>query len=116
MHDRLPVDNIRMLLILGFHVQASGYGHLKEGYLEECSTALARKLLASPTAPVLAALGTHVQYEIAVGMNGRLWIRAGNVTTTILVTNAIIASEFLYPAQCNILVSRLVSAASKPQT
>ncbi|KAK9904762.1 hypothetical protein WJX75_002069 [Coccomyxa subellipsoidea] len=40
--------------------KASGYGPLKGGHLITCTTALARRLLASPTAPVLQALGAAV--------------------------------------------------------
>lgn len=92
---------------------SGGYGQLSGGVLEKCSTALARKLLGIPTAPVLAALGAHVQYEIAIGMNGRLWIRAPNVTTTVLVINAVLKSEFLSEEQCQILVRKLVAMAVK---
>lgn len=91
-------------------MQASGFGPLKAGYSVDCSTALARKLLGSPPPPVLTALGTLVKYEIAIGLNGRLWVNAENVVTTVLVTNAIINSEFLTAAQAQIMVQRLASA------
>ena len=94
------------------YLQASGFGHLKGGYTVECSTSLARKLLGSPPAPVLTALGGLVKYEIAIGMNGRLWVNAENVVTTILVTNAIINSEFLTPAQTEIMVKRLAAVST----
>ena len=94
-------------------VQAAGFGHLKDGYMTECSTALARKLLEKPTAPILTALGSTVQYEIAIGLNGRLWIHAQNTTTTILVANAILRSEFLSATQCSLLVKKLAAVAIK---
>lgn len=93
--------------------QAAGFGHLKNGYLVECSTALARKLLGSPTTAVLSALGAAVQYEIAIGLNGRLWVNAANVTTTILVSQCIIKSEFLTPPQAEILVKRVAVSAKQ---
>ena len=76
---------------------------------------MSRKLLASPTAPVLAAIGADVQYEIAIGLNARLWIRAANKRTTILVANAILNSEFLTTAQIEIMVKRLMAAAMQHQ-
>lgn len=95
-------------------LQASGFGQLKGGYTVECSTGLARKLLGSPPAPVLTALGAVVKYEIAIGLNGRLWVNAENVVTTILVTNAIVNSEFLTAAQAQLMVQRL-AAVTKMQ-
>lgn len=95
-------------------MQASGFGQLKGGYEIECSTGLARKLLGNPPPPVLTALGAVVKYEIAIGLNGRLWVNAEHVVTTILVTNAIINSEFLTAAQAELMVKRL-TAATKTQ-
>ena len=56
--------------------QASGFGPLKGGTLIEVSTSHARALLARPPAAVLAALGAALQFEAAVGLNGRVWIDA----------------------------------------
>lgn len=94
-------------------MQAAGYGPLTAGWLENCSTALSRQLLSSPTAPILTALGGKMDYEIAVGINGRFWIQASEMAGTILVANAILASEFLTDAQCHILVQRLTTDAAK---
>lgn len=98
-------DNVAM--------QASGFGQLKEGYLVECSSALARRLLSKPTAAILAALGSVVHYEIAIGLNGRLWVNAQNMVTTILVANSIISSEYLTASQCQVLVQNLAAVAQK---
>jgi exosome complex component RRP40 len=32
------------------------------------------RLLSSPTCPVLEALGKKLSFEIAVGLNGRVWV------------------------------------------
>ncbi|GAU43233.1 hypothetical protein TSUD_241230, partial [Trifolium subterraneum] len=53
--------------------KAGEYGVLKEGYMFECSTGLSRMLLSSPTCPVLDTLGKKLSFEIAVGLNGRVW-------------------------------------------
>lgn len=74
---------------------------------------MARKLLGTPTTAVLAALGAAVQYEIAVGLNGRLWVNSVNVTTTILVSQCIINSEFLTPSQAELLVKKVGLAAKQ---
>jgi exosome complex RNA-binding protein Rrp4 len=37
-------------------------------------TCLVSRLLSSPTCPVLEALGKKLSFEIAVGLNGRVWV------------------------------------------
>ncbi|KAH9573233.1 hypothetical protein CY35_02G195800 [Sphagnum magellanicum] len=88
--------------------KAAGFGPLNGGYIFECSTGLARVLLSKPTCPVLEALGKSLSFEIAVGMNGRIWVNAATTTTTILVSNAILNSEFLTAAQQHIMVQKLL--------
>jgi exosome complex component RRP40 len=65
-------------------------------------------LLSKPTSPVLEALGKSLSFEIAVGMNGRVWVNAATTATTILVSNAILNSEFLTAAQQHIMVQKLL--------
>ncbi|BDA49650.1 Exosome complex component rrp40 [Coccomyxa sp. Obi] len=89
--------------------KASGYGPLKGGCLMTCTTALARRLLASPPAPVLDALGKSVQFEIAIGQNGRVWIDAASAATVVLIANAIARSEFLSADQSRLLVQKLMA-------
>lgn len=88
--------------------KASGFGHLKNGFIFECSTGLARALLSRPMCPVLEALGKSLSYEIAVGLNGRVWVNAPNVSTVILVSNAIMNAEFLSAAQQQLMVQKLL--------
>lgn len=89
--------------------KASGYGPLKGGSLITCTTALARRLLASPPAPVLDALGKSVQFEIAIGQNGKVWIDAASAATVVLIANAIARSEYLSADQSRLLVQKLVA-------
>lgn len=84
--------------------KAAEFGALKDGYMFECTTGLSRmygfyfiicpclmlsvniswhqslcvvcRLLSSPTCPVLDALGKKLSFEIAVGLNGRVWVYA----------------------------------------
>ena len=44
---------------------------------------------------LLSAIGEHVPYELAVGMNGRLCLRCGTVSATIATMNAIVTSEYM---------------------
>ncbi|KAI5683422.1 hypothetical protein M9H77_04650 [Catharanthus roseus] len=88
--------------------KAAEFGPLKDGYMFESSTGLARMLLSSPTCPVLEALGKNLSFEIAIGLNGRVWVNADSPATVILVANAIMKSESLSAAQQKILVERLL--------
>ena len=91
--------------------RAAGFGHLKEGMLVSVSSAYARQLLAGPPAqaPVLGALGSSLAFELAVGVNGRVWVAASSVRATVLVANAITTCEFLSPTQVQTLVARLLA-------
>ncbi|XP_074574839.1 uncharacterized protein LOC141831383 isoform X1 [Curcuma longa] len=88
--------------------KAAEFGPLKDGYMFETSTGLARMLLSSPPCPVLEALGKSLSYEIAIGINGRVWVNAASPSTVILVSNAIMNSEFLSGTQQKIMVEKLM--------
>ncbi|KAK7377938.1 hypothetical protein VNO80_03373 [Phaseolus coccineus] len=80
----------------------------KDGYMFECTTGLSRRLLSSPTCPVLDALGKKISFEIAVGLNGRVWVNATSPQTIIIVANVIMNSETLSDAQQRIMVEKLL--------
>jgi exosome complex component RRP40 len=48
-----------------------------------------------------------IPYEIAVGMNGRVWINAASKKHTVLICNAILNSEFLKKNQTQSMVDKL---------
>ncbi|MBA0828375.1 hypothetical protein Goarm_013052 [Gossypium armourianum] len=88
--------------------KAAEFGPLKDGYMFETSTGLSRKLLSSPACPVLEALGKKLSFEIAVGLNGRVWVNAASPDTIVVVANAIMNSECLSGAQQIIMVDHLL--------
>ncbi|KAK7263632.1 hypothetical protein RJT34_31225 [Clitoria ternatea] len=88
--------------------KAAEFGALKDGYMFECTTGLARTLLSSPTCPVLDTLGKKLSFEIAVGLNGRVWVNAASPSTTIIVANSIMNSEALSGVQQRIMVEKLL--------
>lgn len=88
--------------------KSGGFGPLNGGYLFDCSTGLARALLSKPTCPVLEALGKSLVYEIAIGLNGRVWVNAASPTDTLAVSNAISTVEFLSPIEQQSLVRRVL--------
>ncbi|KAJ2786007.1 exosome non-catalytic core subunit rrp40 [Coemansia javaensis] len=87
--------------------KSEGYGELAGGFMFKCSLGLARRLIAS-RAPVLAALGAELPFEIAIGVNGRVWVCADGPEKTVLVANAIRNSEYLDAAQCKQMVRELL--------
>lgn len=89
--------------------RAGSLGPLKEGSLLSVSTATARKLLTIPKAPVLEALGAALQFEVAVGANGRVWVQAPKTVDAIVVCNVLKSSEKLNESQTRTLVSRMVA-------
>ena len=48
---------------------------------------------------VLKEIGKLVPYEVAVGMNGRVWVKSHHVKNTILIAKAIESSEGRKPNQ-----------------
>ncbi|KAL9648819.1 hypothetical protein ABK040_003751 [Willaertia magna] len=72
----------------------STFGELKGGYVIECSIGLCRKLL-DPNCYLLKAISDYVSFEVAVGLNGRVWINSDSNNDIILIGNAIQNSEHL---------------------
>ncbi|KAJ1728006.1 exosome non-catalytic core subunit rrp40 [Coemansia sp. Benny D160-2] len=87
--------------------KSEGYGELGGGFMFKCSLGLARRLMDSK-APVLNALGSEIPFEVAIGLNGRVWINTEAPVTTVLVANAIKNSEFLSAKQCRQMVKELL--------
>ena len=73
--------------------RVAGFGPLKGGLVVECSLCHARTLLAKPPGPVLAALGAKLKFELAVGLNGRLWVNSSDCRTTIRVCRVLVGAQ-----------------------
>lgn len=85
------------------------YGELLGGYAFSCSTRLARELL-QENSYVLQALGKYVPFELAIGMNGRVWINSAQPLHTILLTNAILNSEGKSKEVVTAMVQKIMAA------
>ncbi|KAI5956118.1 hypothetical protein CANMA_004565 [Candida margitis] len=58
--------------------ESGGFGVLDDsGYVFDVSMNFARELLYNSKSPVLELLATRVQFEVAVGINGRIWLKCG---------------------------------------
>lgn len=83
------------------------YGQLRGGTILRVSLGLARELL-RPDATVLRALGRAMPFEVAVGVNGVVWVHSGSDATTVIACNAIRNSEIMTDAQVEAMVKELL--------
>lgn len=68
-------------------------GKLSDGLMFTCSINLVRKIL-NEKCNLLNLLSKECQYEIAAGINGRIWINSKSMKTTILLRSAILEAEY----------------------
>mmetsp|Transcript_13438 Transcript_13438/g.33736 ORF Transcript_13438/g.33736 Transcript_13438/m.33736 type:complete len:341 (-) Transcript_13438:508-1530(-) len=69
--------------------KSKGLGPLKGGYVFTCSTGTARSLLCAPPCVLLTELGKHCAYDLAVGVNGTIWVSSQSPRDAIAVKMAI---------------------------
>ncbi|KAG6964397.1 hypothetical protein JG688_00007740 [Phytophthora aleatoria] len=86
------------------------YGELNDGYVFKTSIGLAKALL-HEDCQVLASLGKKLAFEVAVGVNGVVWVNAKTTKNITIISNAIMNSESMSPSEVDGMVSRLVEDA-----
>ena len=74
--------------------KSEGMGELKGGMLFELSLGMCRRLLMTRQKEeggiaVFESIAEKVAFEVAVGRNGLVWIKAGSVKETLLVGKAL---------------------------
>lgn len=72
--------------------KAEGFGELKGGFMLKCSLQLCRFLL-DPRYFLLPLLGSKFPLEVAIGVNGRVWIKTPEIKQTIAVARCIEAVD-----------------------
>lgn len=82
------------------------YGELKDGIIIKVSILKARSMLL-PDNIVLITLGKYFAFEVAIGMNGLIWIKSKEVLHTVVIRNAILNSEFLNDIQSEAMIEKL---------
>ena len=87
------------------------YGELKEGTLVTVGLAHARRLL-HPQCALLATFGESIPFEVAIGMNGLIWLRAATPRQMTVIANALERSESLSEEECATFARRLIAAAN----
>jgi len=84
--------------------RSSGLGVITEGgFLLHCSINLVRKILSSECT-LFKALAKHLPFEVAVGMNGRVWVKGRSQTETAAIVNTIASAEFMNEKQIKLAV------------
>ena len=98
------------LVCVDAYGQRAGLGQLSGGGLVfSVPLHIVRKLL-NPTSVLLKNLGDTLKFEIAIGMNGRIWVRASNPKETIGIANAIWAAEHMTNSEITVMVRKLADA------
>uniref|UniRef100_A0A1B6CL21 Exosome complex component RRP40 n=1 Tax=Clastoptera arizonana TaxID=38151 RepID=A0A1B6CL21_9HEMI len=65
-----------------------------DGFLFRCNLNLIRKIT-NPKCCILNLLGKEINHEIAIGMNGRVWVRSNSIRSTVAIGNSILEAEHL---------------------
>ena len=85
------------------------YGELPEGLLVTVSVGKARNMLL-PNCAVLNSLGKHFVFEVAIGMNGAVWVKCGDVVENIIIRNAIINSQYLNDIEIEAMIDVMATS------
>ncbi len=86
------------------------YGELSGGYVFKTSISLAKTLLKEDCF-VLQSLGSFLAFEIAIGLNGVVWVHSKNPKNTTILANAILNSENMSESEMKVMVKQLVEDA-----
>lgn len=90
-----------------------GFGVLNGGYCFNISTAYARFLLFTANAPILKRMAEKIAFEIAVGVNGKVWIKSENTKSTMLCVYIISESQQWKQSEINKNFDKLVNKFKK---
>jgi exosome complex component RRP40 len=92
--------------------RACGFGELKGGYVFPVSLAYARQLLFNGEA-LLGEIGKLVAFEIAIGLNGKVWVEGQDIQSTWKIAQCIQECERIPPAKAKETISRILASSNK---
>ncbi|XP_035232673.1 exosome complex component RRP40-like [Stegodyphus dumicola] len=82
------------LVCVNSYGKSVGYGVLPdEGFVFPASLEYCRRLLL-PNSPILKRLGENLGFEIAIGLNGRIWLKSTTIEKTLILVQAITVLEY----------------------
>ncbi|CAG8618715.1 40039_t:CDS:2 [Gigaspora margarita] len=87
--------------------KAEGFGKLEGGMVLKCSLRYCQRLLTQET-DICKLLGQVLQFEVSIGMNGRVWLSSDTIKHISLVYNVLKQAEALNNSECKALVNNLV--------
>ncbi|TSQ35295.1 Exosome complex component RRP40 [Bagarius yarrelli] len=91
--------------------RANGMGVFgAEGFLFKVSLGLARRLL-SPQSEIVKDLEKIFPFEMVVGLNGRVWVKAKSIQQTLIVANLLESCENMTAQQRQALFKRVAEGA-----
>ncbi|SCU84203.1 LADA_0D00430g1_1 [Lachancea dasiensis] len=70
-----------------------GFGHLEHGTLVQASLAFCRELTFNAEYPLLSLLAKHAQFEVAIGINGRIWIKSEEIRHTLAFSRSLLECQ-----------------------
>jgi exosome complex component RRP40 len=59
---------------------------------------------------ILKRLGKALPFEIAVGLNGRIWIKGRSTNETLAIANAIVGAEFMNNEEIRALIQNRIAS------
>lgn len=101
-----PDIEAEMECVDGTTGKAEGFGELKEGYIVSVGLGYARALL-SGGAKVLEQIGDKITYDVAIGMNGKVWVKSTDDLATLKVAQCIQKAETISSKELEELVASL---------
>ncbi|TID29678.1 hypothetical protein CANINC_001797 [Pichia inconspicua] len=90
-----------------------GFGVLNGGYCFNVSTAYARFLLFTDNAPILKKMAEKISFEIAVGVNGKVWIKSDSTKSTMLCVYLVSESQHWKQSDISKNFDKLISKFKK---
>ncbi|NWU94944.1 EXOS3 protein, partial [Upupa epops] len=95
------------LVCIDSNGRSNGMGIIgQDGFLFKVSLGLIRKLLA-PKCEIIQELSQLYPFELVLGMNGRIWVKAKTIQQTLIIVNILEASEYMTPEQRKQVLAKL---------
>jgi exosome complex component RRP40 len=84
------------------------FGPLKGGFVTQVSAALCRMLMDLKQEQILSLIGKKIAYEVAIGMNGKIWINSESSENTIRLHLLFQRMKNKSPVECLDLVKNTI--------
>ena len=92
--------------------KAEGLGLLPGGFIFSCSSFAVKEWL-SPSCVVLLLLGEFFSFEMAIGLNGKVWVTSPSNAITIFIVQLLQDSLHLSDSECRDKIDQFVLSSNK---